>query len=401
MLKKYVFALILLACFAALTSCAHVTQAASDPAPMPVQVRTPAVVERPESVSASGAVEGSETTDVAFLVGGRVSRVLVEEGQYVGRGQLLAEIEPTDYRNAVNIAVAQKEAAQEVARKADAGLRKQEVEQARIDLDRWEDEYKRMKLLVERKSLPPNDFHKIEDYYNAAKQRYDMAVEGTRMEDRLTATAQARAAEAQATQEHKRLTDTQLFAPISGSIGMRRVDPGSNAAPGAAVFSIVNLNPAKIRVGVPEAEIGKVHQGAEAEVSIPSLGGKCFKGKVAIIGVAAEAASRTYTVKIVVPNPGPVLLAGMIAEARIFGPNKVQSLTIPGETIVPDAQGAPTVFTYFSDRKRVYARRVEPGSAAGSEVEIRSGLRGDEQIVVAGQQKVREGSLVEITGGVK
>ena len=81
MLKKYVFAIILLACFGALTSCAHVTQAASDPAPMPVQVRTPAVVERPESVSASGAVEGSETTDVAFLVGGRVSRVLVEEGQ--------------------------------------------------------------------------------------------------------------------------------------------------------------------------------------------------------------------------------------------------------------------------------------------------------------------------------
>ena len=117
MLKKYVFAIILLACFAGLTSCAHVTQAASEPAPVPVQVRTPAVVERPESVSASGSVEGSETTDVAFLVGGRVSRVLVEEGQYVGRGQLLAEIEPTDYRNAVNAAIAQKEAAQESPRK--------------------------------------------------------------------------------------------------------------------------------------------------------------------------------------------------------------------------------------------------------------------------------------------
>src|SRR5579862_5346868 len=187
MLKKYFVAIILAACFAALTSCARETHAASDPVPVPVQVRTPAVVERPESVSASGSVEGSETTDVAFLVGGRVSRVLVEEGQYVGRGQLLAEIEPTDYRNAVNVAIAQKEAAQEIAKKADAGLRKQEVEQARIDLDRWEDEYKRMKLLVERKSVPPNDFHKIEDYYNSAKQRYDMAVEGTRMEDRLTA----------------------------------------------------------------------------------------------------------------------------------------------------------------------------------------------------------------------
>jgi multidrug efflux pump subunit AcrA (membrane-fusion protein) len=120
---------------------------------------------------------------------------------------------------------------------------------------------------------------------------------------------------------------------------------------------------------------------------------------VFLIGVAAEAASRTYTVKILVPNPGPVLLAGMVAESRIFGPAKVQSLTIPPESIVPDPEGAPNVFVYFPDRKRVYARRVEVGSPVGSEVEIRSGLHGNEQIVVAGQQKVREGSLVAITGG--
>ena len=122
-------------------------------------------------------------------------------------------------------------------------------------------------------------------------------------------------------------------------------------------------------------------------------------GKVAIIGVAAEPTSRTYTVKILAANPGPVLLAGMVAESRIFGPAKVKSLTVPGEAIVPDPQGAPNVYVYFPDRKRVYARRVEIGSPVGSEVEIRSGLHGDEQIVVAGQQKVREGSTVEITGG--
>ena len=119
-----------------LTSCVHETQAASDQAAVPVQVRTPAVVERAESVSASGSVEGSETADVAFQVGGRVARVLVEEGQHVSKGQLLAEIEPTDYRNAFNAATAQKEAALAVAQKADAGLRKQELEQARIDFDR-------------------------------------------------------------------------------------------------------------------------------------------------------------------------------------------------------------------------------------------------------------------------
>jgi multidrug efflux pump subunit AcrA (membrane-fusion protein) len=401
MLKKLTFILVTIACLSVLTACGHVTEAASELAAMPVQVRTPAVVERAESVSASGSVEGSETADVAFLVGGRVTRVLVEEGQHVSKGQLLAEIEPTDYQNAFNTAVAQKAAAEAVSERAEAGVRKQELEQARIDFERAEDEYKRMKFLVERKSLPPNDFQKFEAAYKAARERYDQAEEGTRKEDRATAAAQAHAAGAQATEEQKRLNDTRLVAPISGNLAMRKVDPGQTVAAGMPVFTIVELNPVKVRVGVPEADIGKVHQGATAEVTAPSLEGRCFKGKVSIIGVAAEPASRTYTVKILVPNPGPVLLAGMVAEARIFGRAKVKSLTIPGEAVVPDPQGAPNVFVYNAERKRVYGRRVEVGSPVGNEVEIRSGLTGNEQVVVAGQGKVREGSVVEIEGGAR
>jgi RND family efflux transporter MFP subunit len=196
------------------------------------------------------------------------------------------------------------------------------------------------------------------------------------------------------------MDDTRLVAPISGNIGMRKVDPGQTVAAGTTVFSIVDLNPVKVRVAVPEADIGKVKQGASAEISVPSLARRHFTGKVAIIGVVAEPASRTYTVKILVPNPGPVLLAGLVAEARIFGTTKVRSLTVPGEAIVPDPQGAPNVYVYDSGRKRVYGRRVEVGPPVGNEVEIRSGLTGSEQVVVAGQQKVREGSVVEIMGGV-
>ena len=399
MLKKHLFALITVACLPMLTSCERETHAASEQPALPVQVRTPAVVERAESVSASGSIEGSETADVAFLVGGRVLRVLVEEGQHVSKGQLLAEIESTDYRNTLNAAEAQREAAKAVSQRADAGLRKQELEQARIEFERWQDEYKRMKFLVERKSLPQNDFEKVEAAYKAAKERYEMAQEGTRKEDIAAAAAQAHAATAQATEEGKRLSDTRLVAPISGSIAMRKIDPGQTVAAGMPVFTIVDLNPVKVRVGVPEADIARVKQGAAAEITVPSLGGRSFKGKVAIIGIASEPASRTYTVKILVPNPGPVLLAGMVAEARVFGPAKIKSLTLPGEAVVPDPQGAPNVFVYFADRKRVYGTRVEVGPPVGSEVEIRSGLTGSEQVVISGQQKVREGSLVEVTGG--
>src|SRR5579883_983806 len=95
MLKNSILGLITATAVVALTSCQHVTKAATEPTGVPVEVRRPAVVERPESVSASGSIEGSETADVAFLVSGRVLRVAVEEGQRVTKGQLLAEIEPT------------------------------------------------------------------------------------------------------------------------------------------------------------------------------------------------------------------------------------------------------------------------------------------------------------------
>lgn len=393
---------IALACVSLLSSCQRTVQAHVEETSAPsVQVRTPAQIERTESVEASGSVEGSETADVAFLIGGRVTRVLVEEGQHVSKGQLLAEIEPTDYRNALDAAAAQKEAARSVSQRADAGLRKQEVEQARIDLEHAEDEYNRMKFLVERKSLPLNDFKKYETAYKNAKERYDMALEGTRKEDRATAAAQAEAAAAQAAEEKKHLEDTRLLAPIGGNISMRRVDPGLTVAAGTPVFSIADLNPVKVRVGVPEADIGKVRHGAKAEITAPSLAGRRFAGRVGIIGVSSEPSSRTYTVKIIVPNPGPVLLAGMVAEANIFGPTKIHALTVPGEAIMHDPQGAPQVFVYYPDRKRVYSHRVEVGPPFGEEVEIRSGLRGDEQVVVIGQQKLREGSLVEIAGGAR
>ena len=96
-----------------------------------------------------------------------------------------------------------------------------------------------------------------------------------------------------------------------------------------------------------------------------------------------------------------ILLEAHEHSTYIFGPAKVRALTIPTEAVVPDPQGAPIVYAYYPDRKRVYGRRVEVGPPVGNEVEIRSGLRGDEQVVVVGQQKVREGSLVEIAGGAR
>jgi multidrug efflux pump subunit AcrA (membrane-fusion protein) len=383
-----------------LAGCGPKAQLAADQ-PVPIRVRVPNRVRQPVSVAASGAVEANVTAQGAFQIAGRVSRVYVEEGQAVTKGQVLAELDAADYRNAFDAAQAQADAAHATAQKAQDGPRSQELEQARIDFDRWQDEYTRMKFLYDRKSLAANDFNKIDAGYQAARQRYDMARQGTRAEDKESASAQVRAANAQMREAQKRLADTRLLAPISGFVGMRRIDVGDTVAAGAPVIGVLDLNPVKVRLGVPEAEIGNVHQGARATVTIPSLDNRQFEGKVEVVGVAAESASRTYTVKVVVPNPEYVLRAGLVSQARIFGSAMVNVITVPGDAILRDAKGVVHVFVYDPSQTRVYLRRVDVGAPVGNEVEIRSGLNADDQVVVAGQQNVREGSPARVMGAEK
>ena len=388
----------LLLIFLPLAACGHKAQVVADQ-PVPIQTRVPNRVQEPVSVAASGAVEANVTAMGAFQIAGRVARVFVEEGQAVTKGQVLAELDAADYRNAYDAAQAQADAAQAVDHKAQQGPRSQELEQARIDYEQWSDQYTRMKFLYDHKSLPANDFKKIEAGYQAAQQRYDMARQGTRVEDKQAASGQFHAASAQLHEAQKRLEDTRLRAPISGFVGIRRIDVGDTVGAGMPVISVLDLNPVKVRLAIPESEIGKVHQGSRATVSIPSLDGSKFEGKVETVGVAADPASRTYAVKVAVPNPNRLLRAGLVSEARIFSSAMVNVVTVPGNAILRDPQGVRQVYVYSPSAQRVYARRVDVGEIYGVEVEIRSGLAANDQVVIAGQQNVREGSPARITGG--
>ena len=113
------------------------------------------------------------------------------------------------------------------------------------------------------------------------------------------------------------------------------------------------------------------------------------------------AASRTFPVKILVANPAYELRAGMVAEAEIEGDRREKVLTLPGDAVIRDPQGATFVYVYFGDKQRVYARRVQVGGAVDTEVAIVSGLSGGEKVVTSGQQLVREGALVRVEGGAR
>jgi membrane fusion protein (multidrug efflux system) len=328
-------------------ACTSRAEAADDEptAATPVRVRAATAVERPTAVTASGAVDANTTAEMAFKVGGRIVRVPVEEGQPVRAGQLLAAIDAGDYRlNATQAAARATQAA---------------------------DEYERMRALYERGSLAPNDYVKFE--------------------------TAAQVAAAQAELAFQQFDDTRLVSPISGIVARRAIDVGEMVAPGTPLFSIVAVDPITIRVGIPEAQMGLVRRGAAATVAVPALAGPPFPARVRMIGVSADPTSRTYPVELDVPNPGHELLPGMIAEARIEGDRITRALTVPGEAIVRDAEGATLLFIYFPDERRVHARRVAVGSPLGREIEITEGLHAGELVVVGGQDRLREGALVAAT----
>jgi len=379
---------------AAMQGCGRKTAVAPEQ-PIPVQVRKPAVVERAEILRVGGNVEAYETSEIGFQVAGRVKRVLVEEGQAVAAGQVLAELDPVDYRLGAEIADNEAAAARAMAEKARAGARRQELEQAKAAFEQAEDEYRRMKVLYERKSLAPNDFKKIETHWRVARERYEEALEGARREDREAAEAKARQAEANARLNRKRLEDTQLRAPVAGVVARRLADTGEMIAAGMPVVVLMRLNPARVRVGVPEAEIGKVKTGLRARVRIPSLGGREFPARVELVGFAAEPQSRTFPVRLLAPNPALELRAGMIAEAEIDSDARVEVRTVPADAVWRDPQGVTHVYVYSPGKGRVYARRVRTGRGAGREVEIVEGLEADDLVVVGGQHKVKDGVRVE------
>lgn len=329
----------------------------ADTETVPVVVGRVQKVQEREKISVSGTVSTPNSpVNASFLVSGEVMSVGPREGDFVEKKQVLASIDPTDYQLQLAAATAQ-------------------TDQARIGHERAKDEFRRMKMLYDSKSLAPNDFEKYKAGYDSTKRQFEQAVASEKL-------------------SRKHFSDATLYAPTSGYISKRLIEPGDTASAGRPVFEIVQMEPVEVNVGVPETDVHLVKVGQEVEIAVPALPGKSFQGKVRLINVSADPATRTYMTRITVANPELLLRVGMVAQAIIRGDRTISMVTLPGDAVVRDPQGATQVYVYYPDQKRVYAKRVEIGATADKNVEIKSGLAGDELIVLAGQTKLRDGQAV-------
>ena len=337
-------------------------------APTRVKTQLASSSDRTTGKTYVGIVEEREATAVSFTSMGVVRRLLVDEGQPVARGQLLAEIDPTSSANSVEAAVASTSQAHDM------------VEQARTTYAQAKDAYDRLKLLHDNGSLPEIKWIEAETRLRQAESALH------------TAEAGVRSASAAEKIVRKNLADTRLYAPAAGIIGRKLVGAGETALPSQAIVTILDISSVKVKVAIPEQELADIGANTPSYIVVDAIDRHVNGGRIEK-GVQADALTHTYDIRIHVPNPDRRLLPGMVASVTLGEGAAGNAILLSVSSVQRRADGTLFVWTIGRD-STAHRTAVTIGQTAGNRVAITSGLAYDQRVVVEGYQKLSEGTQV-------
>ncbi len=285
-----------------------------------------------------------EIRDVQLAFNGEehVAEVLVEEGDFVKPGQLLARLQTDRLEAQIDRANADIEAQAQVVRRLENGTRPQDIEKARANVAAAEARVKNAQRVLDRvRETVTTGASSQEDLddalaqldvenatLNVRRQELDLAVIGPREEDIAEAHATLASRRADLALLKDRLLDTALFAPAAGIIQSRILEPGDYATPARPLFTLALINPKWVRAYVPEPELGKIAQGMRATVTTDSFPTMKFQGWVGFISPTAEFTPKTvqttelrtrlvYQVRVYVNDPDNLLRLGQPVTVQI------------------------------------------------------------------------------------
>jgi membrane fusion protein, multidrug efflux system len=295
-------------------------------------------------ISISGNIEGNKTVRLGFMVAGKINSITANEGQMVTKGQLLSSLDPVSYSIAKEI--------------------------ADLQVNQVEDEFNRLKEMYDRKSISESDFAKV-----------NFGLQQARAQQKLHA---------------KNLADTKLFSPINGVLLRKMAEAGEIIGIGIPFLVVSDIRTVKVSAFIPENELQTIKLGQKATVRVSSLE-NIFEGKVTEVGSAADVASRAFTVKIELDNPGLLIRPGMIAEVKLTSDQQYWALALPVGSILNDYDNRSFVFVVDSIKGKAFKRDVTLGKLINGQIEITSGLRKNESVVCGGQQNMVDGSSISIS----
>lgn len=379
--------------------------ATATPAVIEVSTTTAILRQLPRYFEASGSFSANEQTDVMPETSGKIAAVGVDMGSYVRRGQMIVKLDDADLRIRVQQAQAQLDQAKATLRQNEAkiGLRPgqkfnpenvPEVAAARAALDLAEKNLRRYEKLIESGDISRAAYDQQRSQRDQLRELYEVAIHQAQQNYAAVANAQGvvDAAQTQLALAKRNLNYSVVTAPISGYVSDRTADIGEYVSPQQKVATIVNLNPLRVRIDIPEQAIPRVHVGESVSVAVAAYTDRSFAGHIARVSPSVSATSRTLTVEAEVQNPNGELKPGQFATVRILLPQSEPAVLVP-QRALRQISGATYVFVIKNGRAE--QRLVQSGQAEGDLIEIVSGVAADEVVATSNVDQLSDGANVK------
>lgn len=338
------------------------------------------------TIEATGTLAAQDQVDLAMKVSGRIASLTVDLGDRVRQGQVIARLEPTDFRiqaEQANAALEQARARlgllpegadQQVDPKETSTVRQAEASltEARLNRDRAQQ-------LHDEQLIPRSDLDAAVAAYEVAESGYENAIDEVR--NRQAMLSQRRAELELA--KHQ-LDQTVLLSPIDGAVSARQGSAGQFFPAGSALVTIVRLHPLRLRLPVPERATAGVRVGQQVRLHIEQ-DSNTYYGRVARLSPAIDESSRTLMVEAEVPNERGLLRPGAFVRAEMITAEDRMAVFVPASALVTFA-GIEKVFV--AEKGMSVEKPVRTGRKSSEKIEITEGLKPGERVVI------QPGSLV-------
>ena len=301
-----------------------------------VEVAKAAVRDVPMEVSYASTIQAWAVNNIMPQQGGRIRKINVEVGDYVVKGQILAEMD------------------------------RLQLDQLELQVKNDEIEYERLKSLYAEGAVSQSDFEAAELGYKVRKSNLDNLRE-----------------------------NTILRSPINGFVSARNFDAGDMFGMSAPLFVVQQVLPVKLLVGISESEYTKIKKGDNVKLTVDAIPGREFTGKVERLYPTIDPATHTFKAEVSVANSDKALRPGMYARVTVnFGTRR--SVIVPDRALVKqEGTGTRFIFALQADGTVSYLP-VTIGRHIGAEYEILSGLEEGATVVVKGQALLRDGVKVNV-----
>jgi multidrug efflux pump subunit AcrA (membrane-fusion protein) len=374
------------------------------------------VLQRP--IIVFGQTEAYQRSNLAFQVAGVVAKVRVEEGDPIKVGASLASLDKESIKLNLRLSRARYYEAAASYRKLKGGYRKELVKQyysaykrAKATYQKAQVDYRSAVALKKSGAISKEQLTRARSTFatarasmNQAYQAYQMYLHGYQKEDIQVAGVKTSQARTQLALAKKQLRDTELRAPFSGVVAQKNVGVGELVSAQRTAFVLMDLSKIRIRVGVPERVIQHLSLGQTALVMLE--GRKLLaRGKLARKGVVLDKTTLSYPVEIEVDNPvvryeekKPIrkVLPGKVVVVAFPRQRPKKGIAVPLGAVLHD--GAQK---YLFLNQKGFAKKVviSTGDTHGNRIVITKGLRGGEQVIVAGQHRLDRGRRLFVVGG--